>query len=163
MTVHRGVQLLAGIGLIVAYGQACIGKEPHGVARGAVILIVEQRHFPRTFRVGVAFQRRREAVQRDDQGRFCVVQPLCQRRMVRPVIARQPPFDVRADIAWYGVPVAGDRHHGGLVLASVQVADEAADRGDMHRDPVPARQTVGDALDSDIDCDMGVEQRRVDA
>ena len=132
------------------------------MARRAVVLVVKQRDFPRAlFVAGGHF--RREAVQRQDQARLGPRDQFGQRGMIRTVEPVQPGFDIGADIAGDQRPVALARHRCGIVLAPMQVAHEAADRGDMRGHAVAPGQPVGNALDADIDRDMRVEQGRVDA
>ena len=54
--------------------------------------------------------------------------------------------------------VAGFRDEAGGVLLAVEVADKAADGGDVGGDGVVAGEPFGDGLGADVDGDMLVEQ-----
>ncbi len=162
MAVHRGVQLLARIGFVIAHGQPLLAEQADGMAGGAIVLVVQQAHFPRALFVARG-QAGGEAVQRDDHARFNPFNQLAQFIVIGPMKQVQPRFHIRADIAGDQMPVAFRRDHGCIVFRAMEIADQPADAGDMRGDIVAAGQPVGDAFHPDIDCDVFFQKARIDA
>lgn len=163
MTVHRRVENVPRIGLVVADDNPGVGQHRQGDPRRAVVPIVEQADLPWSRKCGIALQPGREAVERDDQPRPMVDDPRGNGIVVGTMEPRNPRSWIDTVIAGNDMTVTDQRHQTGMILLAIKVDDEARHAGQDRRSGQSFRQRAGERLGADIDGDMAFEQRRIDA
>ena len=157
MAVHRRVQFLTRVGLIITHIEPMITEQPNCMASGAIIIVVQKRHFPRALFV-TGCQRRCEGMERYDQFGLGRIKPFSQRLVIWPVQTLQPCFKIGANIARYQVPITFRGDHVLVIFLAVHVAYQPADRCQMRGNVVAARHATCNTFDANIERDVLFEQ-----